>query len=175
MSVEFNTSPMTVTGKPRRRAYPSMRAKKGEAAGSRILRFITEDRVGCWIWQATTNEFGYGRLTIEGRTLYAHRVSYEAFVGPIPDGLHLDHLCRVTSCVNPAHLEPVTCQINTLRGEGFAAKNAQKDECPSGHPYNAENTYHCKGRRYCRTCQRAHNQKWREKKLATSQDPQVAA
>lgn len=75
--------------------------------------------LGCWIWTAGVGNHGYGRLrkrvgdnTIE---ILAHRYSYERFVGPIPDGLTIDHLCRVRRCVNPMHLEPVTRAENTLR------------------------------------------------------------
>ena len=71
---------------------------------------------GCWVWTgamfATT---GYGAIRVDGRTTVAHRVSYEAYVEPIPDGLHIDHLCRNRRCVNPAHLEPVTQAINNQR------------------------------------------------------------
>lgn len=71
----------------------------------------------CWVWCARTNRNGYGRLRVGGRELMAHRLAYEALVGPIPEGLVLDHLCRVRLCINPAHLEPVTVRENTLRGE----------------------------------------------------------
>lgn len=74
----------------------------------------------CWVWQGTGTKTGYGQISVEGSQRYAHRVSYELHVGPIPDGLQIDHLCRNTSCVNPAHLEPVTGAENTRRA--FAAK-----------------------------------------------------
>jgi hypothetical protein len=72
---------------------------------------------GCWLWMGRLNRNGYGRLYHEGSEPMAHRTSYERHVGPIPEGLVLDHLCRVRCCVNPYHLEPVTVQVNTLRGE----------------------------------------------------------
>lgn len=71
---------------------------------------------GCWEWLRAKAGGGYGRVCINGRLLQAHRVVYEQFVGPIPAGLHLDHLCRNPGCVNPAHLEPVTCVENIRRG-----------------------------------------------------------
>lgn len=90
------------------------------------MRPTTEERLelhvervtetGCWIWVGRLNRNGYGRICLGGREPMAHRVSYELHVGPIPDGLVLDHLCRVRCCVNPFHLEPVTVQVNTLRG-----------------------------------------------------------
>lgn len=83
----------------------------------------------------------------------AHRVAYELLIGPIAAGLELDHLCRTHACVNPAHLEPVTGQVNLLRGVGFPATNAAKTHCPQGHEYTAENTYWSKkGQRGCRAC-----------------------
>lgn len=73
----------------------------------------------CWVWVARLNRNGYGRLSHLGEERMAHRLSYEVQVGPIPDGLLLDHVCRVRCCVNPRHLEPVTHQINTLRGQAL--------------------------------------------------------
>lgn len=71
---------------------------------------------GCWLWTAAINNMGYGTLAYRQVRYYAHRFSYEMFVGPIPSGLVLDHLCRHPSCVNPDHLEAVTQQENCMRG-----------------------------------------------------------
>lgn len=71
---------------------------------------------GCWIWLGELNRNGYGRISLGGKRLMAHRVLYELMVGPIGEGLVLDHLCRMRCCVNPAHMEPVTVRENTLRG-----------------------------------------------------------
>lgn len=71
----------------------------------------------CWIWVGRMNRNGYGRLHHNGKEGMAHRLSYEEHVGPIPEGLLLDHVCRTRCCVNPAHLDPVTHSVNTLRGE----------------------------------------------------------
>ena len=81
---------------------------------------------GCHVWTGPADRFGYGLIWIDGQLRAAHRVSYEHFVGPIPNGLEIDHLCRVPACVNPKHLEPVTHQENVLRG--FAAKRAANPE-----------------------------------------------
>lgn len=75
----------------------------------------------CWLFvdAGRENRNGYGRLRWNGKELMAHRLSYEAHVGPIPDGLLLDHTCRNRCCINPQHLEPVTVQVNTLRGKAL--------------------------------------------------------
>jgi len=108
----------------------------------------------CWLWTGATR-MGYGRLRIGRHIVQAHRYAYELLVGPIPEGLTLDHLCRVRSCVNaPGHLEPVTLRTNVLRGIGRCAQNALVTHCPQGHPYNVENTYIPRSRteRQCRAC-----------------------
>lgn len=116
----------------------------------------------CWLWSGGTFTQGYGRFDIGSRTdgtrrsVKAHRFAYEAVRGPVPDGLVIDHLCRVRNCVNPAHLEAVTSRINILRGVGVAPQNAAKTECPNGHPYEGPNLrVQPSGSRYCFACKRA--------------------
>lgn len=105
----------------------------------------------CWLWKGALY-LGYGRIKVgRSQTFMAHRWSYEHFVGPIPEGKQLDHLCRVRHCVNPAHLEPVTIAENVLRGEGPFAQNARKTHCKHGHPIDGTQ----KSGRECRTCRRA--------------------
>jgi hypothetical protein len=82
----------------------------------RITRRVEHDENGCWVWQGSTSGKGYGYLRVNGRSNYAHRVSYEAFVGPIPEGEVIDHLCRNARCCNPSHLEPVSTSVNVQRG-----------------------------------------------------------
>lgn len=108
----------------------------------------------CWTWTAQINNQGYAVLGVASRPAAAHRFAYQLLVGPIPEGLHLDHLCRNRGCVNPSHLEPVTCRENLLRGNTHAAMNVAKTHCPHGHEYTTENTGTYKGSRYCRTCGR---------------------
>ena len=131
------------------------RGQHGLSAKDRLsLYTIAPDQSGCWHWVGVTNPFGYGRVRFDGKLRMAHRVSYEAYIGPIPDGLDIDHLCRNRSCVNPWHLEPVTERENTLRGISIAAVNAKKTHCDAGHAFDAENTWHFRGGRHCRACRR---------------------
>jgi len=121
----------------------------------------------CWLWTACARG-GYGQISAGGRSrkiLSAHRVAYEMLVGPIPEGLDLDHLCRVTLCVNPKHLEPVTHRENLLRGESPSAKHARKTECLRGHPLSGANLYtDPKGRRQCRICRNESKRLYRRRK-----------
>lgn len=116
-------------------------------------RFISEPNTGCWLWISTLDRHGYGVLSVKNKTVFAHRFSYQRSIGPIPDGLTLDHLCRVRSCVNPVHLQPISSRENVLRGEGTGARNARKTHCLVGHEFNDENKYiNARGERQCRPC-----------------------
>lgn len=89
---------------------------------------------GCWLWTAGKTPLGYGRFWWnEHHTRFAHRLAYEALIGPIPHDLHIDHLCRNPPCVNPAHMEPVTPRTNILRGVGFSARYYRRTHCIGGH------------------------------------------
>lgn len=110
----------------------------------------------CWEWTAAKTRFGYGAFRTDKRWHRAHRWAYEQLVGPIQDGLELDHLCRNPSCVNPDHLEPVTRAVNNERSNSLSARRKRQVACNKGHDFTEENTYRDKlGRRYCITCQRA--------------------
>lgn len=119
------------------------------------------DKTGdCWIWTAALNgpdkAHGYGQAYFRGKVRGAHRIAYELTVGPIPEGMHLDHLCRNPRCVNPAHLEPVPPRTNILRGMSPAAIHATANTCVNGHEFTEENTRrNAKGGRACRACDRA--------------------
>lgn len=137
-------------------------------AAERVMRYIAVDvETRCWNWLGHVASNGYGRVCPTGkRTLYAHRYSYEAFVGPIPAGMQLDHLCRNKRCVNPAHLEAVTPLVNTQRSEG----NGRKTHCPQGHAYSEHGRIY-QGRRHCRPCNIARCREWkaqeRQRRAAT--------
>lgn len=121
-----------------------MRGPLAERLWSRVNK--TES---CWIWTGPLHKSGYGFIgegPSGGRTLRTHRVAYELLVGPIPDGLTLDHLCQNTVCCNPAHLEPVTAEENVRRA------TARRAACRRGHPFTPENTITRPRGRECRTC-----------------------
>ena len=124
----------------------------------------------CWLWQAHVNSDGYGLFYVgpTQTTVRAHRRAYEQLIGPIPDGLVLDHLCRAPSCVNPWHLDPVTDKVNVLRAESRCSKLTH---CKHGHEFTEANTSYQKGRdgrprRRCRTCQDARTARRREQRQA---------
>lgn len=158
------------------RTYCSRSCATRARSGSRT-RLAPKDRLlakleypdgvmGCWLWTGATNPRGYGHMGGSDRqTVYVHRVAYEVWVGQIPDGLQLDHLCRVKICVNPLHLELVTGRENMLRGVPFRPANIPKTHCPQGHPYNSDNTYVGKGgrQRQCRICRLGAKRRWRSR------------
>lgn len=124
-----------------------------------LARVAFEDRgyaTRCWVWQRHCNPKGYARAKLPPHyktSKAVYRVSYELWVGPIPDGLHIDHLCRVPSCVNPAHLEPVTPAENTRRASIYRVHGPTKPCCKYGHTYTPETTrYTSRGSRFCGVC-----------------------
>lgn len=126
-------------------------------------KVMPEPNSGCWLWIGSTEGGGYGNVRFNGPTRKAHRVSFEMLVGEIPDGLELDHLCRVRCCVNPLHLEPVTHAENVRRGES-GLRQSNRTHCPSGHAYEGDNLKIVGGERYCVECLRRHGRThWRKK------------
>jgi hypothetical protein len=107
----------------------------------------------CWPWVASRCREGYGRFNatdIELPSTLAHRIAYTWLVGPIPEGMTLDHLCRRPACVNPNHLEPVSASENARRAVPW---NRGKTHCIHGHSFDEANTYVASdGRRACKAC-----------------------
>lgn len=142
------------------------------------VRFLSRVRFlpnGCWEWTGATHRRGYADFTVQCRVFKAHRWSYEHFVGPIPEGMTLDHDCHTNSdcdlgnacphrrCVNPAHLKPMGRNANSLQSPNHLK---YRTHCPQGHPYEGENLYFTRtGGRGCWICRRAHDKK---KSLARS-------
>ncbi len=126
----------------------------------------------CWIWQLSRNHYGYGQGTRPGCSAAegAHRISYQAFVGPIPSGLHLDHLCRVRECCNPEHLEPVTTAENTQRAMPF---RQIKTHCNRGHEIAGKNVLMGQGGRRCRRCAYDWNNKFGPKHRKPPANPKT--
>lgn len=137
-------------------------SEKHDLAVLRFVQKIEYSPSGCWLWSGALSRAGYGLLQVpirrgQRRKAPAHRWAYERKHGLVPDGLVLDHLCRIRSCVNPEHLEVVTHRINVLRGVGTGAKNARKYTCPKGHALVAGNLVPAQvklGARSCKTCRK---------------------
>lgn len=119
---------------------------------------ITAD--GCWLWKRAINDNGYGVLSVDGKYRYAHRVSHELFIGPIPEGYEVDHVkargCVSRACVRPGHLEAVTPKENNMRSDSCMAKYARRTHCPKGHPLDGVTTRrNGVKQRYCLQCNRS--------------------
>ena len=147
-------------------------------------RVIIPDDDGCWGWDGSRNGNGYPQFAVNKRLQLVHRWSYEHFIGPIPEGAVIDHMCHGPectlgtqcphrACVNPWHLRPTTNGENVLRGAGPAARAARATHCPHGHPLSAENLYvkPATGARMCRECNRESNRRWVRKMRDSAVSP----
>ncbi len=110
----------------------------------------------CHIFRGGKSTNGYGVIQWEGRSVRVHRYIWIAANGPVPDGLEIDHQCRVRPCCNIDHLRLVTRQVNCTENAigAYWQINAAKTHCPQGHEYTEANTKRYRGFRYCRTCGR---------------------
>lgn len=138
---------MTFFARPRRKG---MKRTERTDPVIRFWRHVSpEPNSGCWLWTGASRN-GYGSFHDGIRNVAAHRYSYTLAQGEVPEGLVLDHLCRVRCCVNPKHLEPVTLAENTRRGVNW---QKAKTHCKRGHAFTCENTrYERNGARRCRAC-----------------------
>jgi len=126
-------------------------------------KYAADPISGCWLWTDAKSSTGYTHVYFQGKRRLSHRLIYEFLVGPIPQGLDLDHLCRVRHCVNPDHLEPVTRRENLRRGLRGVLLPL---DCPQGHEFTTENTTpSTRGQgRKCRMCSRLRARKIRAQK-----------
>ena len=116
---------------------------------SRFLSKI-EFTDNCWLWQGSISRTKYGVFSLNNKMLYAHRLSYELWVGPLCEGQVIDHLCEVRNCICPEHLEQVSHKENVYRATG-----ASEEECPNGHPRSKfERRTSTKNQLYCTACLR---------------------
>jgi hypothetical protein len=124
----------------------------------------------CWEWTGSVYGNGYGRLRCAPNTgALAHRVAYARWVGPLVDGLTIDHLCRNRRCVNPAHLEQVTITENVRRSSRTQSQMA-RTHCPQGHEYSESNTLTYRGMRQCITCRQEHGLRYLAKNRDAKRD-----
>lgn len=147
-----------------------MNALRGARLPERFWMNVQTDGSGCWLWVGRIDRDGYGEYSVNRHWRRAHRVAWQTLVGPIPDGLVIDHLCRVRRCVNPAHLEPVTNSENIRRGMA-GAHNLIKTHCPWGHPLEDGNLVTSdarRGGRNCLTCARERSRQQRKLILAAA-------
>lgn len=138
-----------------------------EHAKRRFLRKVIKPLSDnwCWEWNGAVEKNGYTRAYDGKKMNWGHRVAYMLFVGPIPVGKEIDHLCRNPGCVNPEHLEAVSHRENMRRSPlGYAGVQRRKTHCPQGHPYSGDNLVVWNGMRYCRTCQRRYKQAYKLRK-----------
>lgn len=128
-------------------------------------RVDKSNQSGCWLWTGTRSEAGYGRITVRGQRIRAHRFAYELFCGPIPPGMFIDHLCSNKSCVNPEHLRVVTPEQNAVENnDSCAAVNARKTHCKRGHEFDIfKEKPNGSLYRECSTCNRLLHKRYRSK------------
>ncbi len=130
----------------------------------------TTDKNSCWLYSGYKSKGGYCQFWSNGKTVLAHRYSYELHKNKIPSGLVIDHLCKTRNCVNPKHMEVVTLEENSLRGI-TSQNNLKKEVCLRGHIFSEENTYIHKTtkERVCRKCKALHQKEYQNKNYGKKQ------
>ena len=150
----------------------TMRFQSGRQSISRFLDKIEVVQMAytspCWKWTASTDAAGYSRFGANGER-YAHRFSYAFFIGDIPDGCHVDHLCNYRTCVNPLHLEAVLPAVNWKR------RDEKRTHCVNGHEFTPENTHPSTNGRICKTCRYDRIKAWRERHPEHSRTVETAS
>lgn len=155
----------------------------GPSVNQRFWAKVDSAEDGCWTWTACRSWKGYGLFGIRPApgapqsNKHAHRVAYEMLVGPIPVGLHIDHLCRNRACVRPDHMEPVTPRENWIRGNTPSAVHARQTHCIHGHPLFGDNLYVAPGNgmRACRTCKKARKRVYRQRAIEAASSTRQSA
>lgn len=157
------------------RRYPGLNRARGEVMPLeeryQYMVAIQEDTDSCWLWKGKHRKpRQYPAFKIDGKHIQVHRWTYEHFVGPVPEGLLVDHLCNNNNCLNPWHLEPKTSLANTMRGSTPARRNAERTHCIHGHPFDEANTRYRKSytserlHRWCATCNLIHSREMKAKR-----------
>lgn len=144
------------SGMKRQRA-PRIVGTDEERFLAKVAQFLPSD---CWTWLAGKSDTGYGSFRADGRTWNAHQWAYEHWIGPVPDGLQLDHFfCNDRGCASPFHVRPVTQYENILRGNGVTVKFVGATRCLRGHLLEGHNLIiNNRGHRVCRICEN-----WRQR------------
>ena len=145
-------------GRGIRRIYQGL--SNEERLLERFVRQIEWGDTDCWPFRGVAIKGDYRQFKVNNQNVLAHRWAYRYFVGTIPEGLTIDHLCQRSRCANPDHLEAVTMRENILRGYGLPGMNARKTHCPRGHPYDRVKSNGHGMSRVCRRCERAGARKY---------------
>ena len=123
-------------------------------------RHMPEPNTGCWLWIGGLKPDGYARFNTRKT---GHQMSFEHWIGKVPEGKEIDHICNMRCCVNPKHLQAITHKENIAKS-GAWEFNRKKTNCPKGHPYSGDNLYVLGTNRQCKICRRAYVKAYRLRK-----------